>query len=52
MKRLGFAVLMSAIVAFGVAACDDDNPTDPSSSAGDLHSDFASVERSAGDHER
>ena len=30
MKRLGFAVLMSAVVAFGVAACDDDNPIDPS----------------------
>ncbi len=31
MKRLGFAVLMSAAVAFGVAACDDDdNPTGPS----------------------
>jgi hypothetical protein len=30
MKRLGFAVLMSAVAAFGVAACDDDNPVDPS----------------------
>lgn len=30
MKKLGFAILMSAVVAFGVAACDDDNPTGPS----------------------
>jgi hypothetical protein len=30
MKRLGFVVLMSAVAAFGAAACDDDNPVDPS----------------------
>jgi len=29
-KKLGFAILMSAVVAFGVAACDDDNPAGPS----------------------
>jgi CHRD domain len=30
MKRLGFAVLMCAVAAFGANACDDDNPIDPS----------------------
>jgi hypothetical protein len=30
MKRLGFALLMSAVAAFGANACDDDNPMDPS----------------------
>jgi hypothetical protein len=30
MKRFAFAVLMSAVAAFGANACDDDNPVDPS----------------------
>lgn len=30
MKRLGFAILMFAVAAFGASACDDDNPIDPS----------------------
>ena len=30
MKRLGLAVPISAVAAFGIAACDDDNPVDPS----------------------
>lgn len=30
MKKLGFSVLISAVAALGVAACDDDNPIDPS----------------------
>jgi CHRD domain len=29
-KRLGFALLMSTVIAFGATACDDDNPVDPS----------------------
>jgi CHRD domain len=30
MKRLAFGILMCAVAAFGAAACDDDNPTEPS----------------------